>query len=69
MPEEIREIKRYAVDFRCPKCKKGYLRHTGTLTKAKTPRYPHACNNEECDYKETFGITYPYQTTEKPKSK
>jgi hypothetical protein len=24
------------------------------------PQYPHFCSNPDCDYMETFMLTYPY---------
>lgn len=48
------------VDFRCPKCGNGFLRPTGTVLTSNPPQYPHKCNNNDCDYGETFNKAYPY---------
>lgn len=59
--EKKREVKTFEVDFRCPKCNIGYLRPTGIAVGGYPIRYPHVCNNPECDYHEIMkGYTYPY---------
>jgi len=59
--EEIKEVKTFKVDYKCPKCGKGYLRPTGTVLTSYPPQYPHKCT--KCDYMETFmDKTYPYYT-------
>ena len=55
------DVKMVKVDFECPKCKNGFLRHTGAVLTTYPPMYPHHCNNPECDYGETFtDKSYPY---------
>lgn len=57
--EEIIEVKTVKIDYKCPKCGKGYLRPTGVCYSTNPPMFPHKCNN--CDYGETFeNKTYPY---------
>ncbi len=57
--ETRKEVKQVQVDYRCPKCKNGYLRPTGTVLNSNPPQFPHKCNN--CDYMETFrDKQYPY---------
>jgi len=59
--EEKTELKTIEVNFRCPKCEKGYLKHTGMVLTSYPAQYPHVCDNKECDYKETFrGLKYPH---------
>lgn len=58
--EERNEAKTIFVDFKCPKCKKGYLRPMGNVLTTNPPIYPHRCNNPQCDYKKEFKFTYPY---------
>jgi hypothetical protein len=72
--EEKNEIKIFQVDFKCPKCKTGYLRPSNRVLTTNPPQYPHECSNPKCDYKETFNTTYPYHTQEiikkrKPRTK
>lgn len=55
------EVKLIQVDYRCPRCNEGFLRHTGIVLTSYPVQYPHECNNPDCDYAETFrGISYPY---------
>jgi len=55
------EVKLFKVDYKCPRCDKGHLRHTGKVLMSSPAKYPHECNNPDCDYAETFtGISYPY---------
>ena len=59
--EERKEVKTIKVDYKCPKCKTGYLRSTGMVFTTDPPLFPHICNNPECGYGETFrNIKYPY---------
>jgi hypothetical protein len=56
-----RKVDTVKVDFKCPKCLKGFLRPTGTVLTSYPPQYPHRCNNADCDYQQTFSDkTYPY---------
>jgi hypothetical protein len=48
------------VDYKCPKCERGFLRPTGNALMTFPPQYPHFCGNPDCDYMETFMLTYPY---------
>lgn len=57
--EEIKEVKPVRIDYKCPKCKTGYMRPTGIGIATNPPQYPHRCNMCECS--ETFtGKMYPY---------
>lgn len=72
--EEKNEIKIFQVDYKCPKCAKGYLRPTNEAMDGNSPQHPHECNNPKCKHKETFNVTYPYHTQEivkknKPRTK
>ena len=59
--EVRKEVKPIRIDYLCPRCKTGYLRPSGTVLTTYPPMYPHTCNNEECDYGETFtDKSYPY---------
>lgn len=58
--EEKYEVKMVKVDFKCPRCNKGYLRPTGTVLTSYPPQYPHMCDSMDCDYGQTFSVTYPY---------
>ena len=59
--EEKKELKTFMVDYKCPKCKTGYLRSTGKCLMSNPPKYPHTCNNPECEYVKTFkDKKYPY---------
>lgn len=59
--ETRKEVRTIQVDYRCPKCNRGFLRPTGNVLTVYPPRYPHKCNNPECDYGETFSDkAYPY---------
>ncbi|MFA5207365.1 MAG: hypothetical protein WC428_01795 [Candidatus Paceibacterota bacterium] len=59
--EEKKEVKPFQIDFKCPKCPIGYLRPTGIAIGGTPLRYPHICNNPECDYKEIMkGKIYPH---------
>jgi len=58
MSETRKEVKQVQVDYRCPKCNKGYLRPTETVFSTYPPQFPHKCNN--CDYMETFSKQYPH---------
>ena len=59
--EERKEVKPVTVDYKCPNCETGYLRHSGMVLTSNPPQYPHHCNNDECDYAQTFtGKSYPY---------
>lgn len=63
--EEKKEVKTFKVDYKCPKCKRGYLRHNGLVLTSYPAQYPHNCNNKDCDYDETFlDKTYPYTICE-----
>jgi len=68
---EIRtEVKTFRIDYLCPKCKTGHLRHSGTVLTINPPEYPHNCNNIKCDYAENFsGKSYPYIITEDVKKR
>ena len=58
---ERREVRVFQIDYRCPKCGKGYLRPTGILCGTNPPVRPHKCSNPDCDYVETIkGNAYPY---------
>lgn len=52
------EVKSYKVDYNCPKCETGFLRSTGMALTTYPMQYPHKCSN--CDYMETFKVTYPH---------
>lgn len=54
------DVKSVRVDYRCPECKKGYLRPSGTIFTTEPPQYPHNCNNPNCKYGQTFNKSYPY---------
>jgi hypothetical protein len=57
--EEIKEVKTVRIDYKCPKCKDGYLRPIGSVLASYPPIYPHQCT--DCDYAESFsGKMYPY---------
>ena len=59
--EERKEVKPINIDFKCPECEKGYLRPTGNVLNSYPPQYSHECNNDNCDYSETFiDKRYPY---------
>jgi len=59
--ETRKQVVTVQVDYKCPKCDKGYLRHTGRVLTSYPPQYPHRCNNPECDYGETFSDKcYPH---------
>lgn len=58
--EERTAVKTVQVDYKCPKCETGYLRHSGPVLASYPPQFPHRCNSEKCDYMETFNFTYPY---------
>ena len=58
--ETRKEVKQVQVDYRCPKCKKGYLRPTGMALPCNPPEFPHKCNNSTCDYMDRFLKQYPY---------
>lgn len=59
--ETKKTVKPVQVDYKCPKCKQGYLRPTGTVLSTYPARFPHKCNNFYCDYMETFSDKqYPY---------
>lgn len=64
MAEEKKQVVNIRVDYKCPKCDKGYLRPMGTVFTTNPPIIPHKCNNENCDYGESFNITYPYMDKE-----
>ena len=58
--EITKEVKVTQVDYKCPKCKRGRLRPTGSALLSRPP-YLHKCNNTVCDYEETFeSKIYPY---------
>jgi len=64
------EVKTFRIDFKCPKCDTGYLKHVGAVLTSNPPQYPHTCNNPECDYAETFmGKSYPHHITENVKKR
>lgn len=55
------EVKSVQVDYRCPECKIGFLRPTGIVYSTYPPKFPHKCNNINCNYMETFtDKKYPY---------
>jgi hypothetical protein len=59
--EEQSEVKTIQVDFKCPKCDSGYLRPNGRCLLTHPPKFPHDCNNPNCDYSESFSDKqYPY---------
>lgn len=58
--EEEREVKTFRVDFRCPKCGIGYLRHNGAVLTSHPAQYPHSCQDQLCGYTQSFPHTYPY---------
>ena len=59
--EEKKELKTFMVDYKCPKCETGYLRSTGKCLMCSPPKYPHVCNNPNCDYTKTFiDKKYPF---------
>ena len=58
--EERNEVKIVKVDFKCPQCPDGHLRPTGTVLTSYPPQYPHMCDSVNCDYGQTFSLTYPY---------
>lgn len=63
--EQRTEVKAIQVDFKCPKCNNGYLKHTGMVLSSNPPQYPHYCD-AGCGYIETFmGVSYPYITYER----
>lgn len=58
---EKREVRTFEVDYRCPKCNIGFLRPTGIAVGGTPIKYPHKCNNPDCDYHEIMhGLNYPY---------
>lgn len=59
--EEHSEVKVYQINYKCPKCETGYLEGSGYVLTSYPPTYPHKCNNDSCDYSESFrGKSYPY---------
>ena len=59
--EVRKKVDTIKVDYRCPKCGKGFLRPTGQVLYSNPLQYPHRCNNNDCDYGETFtDKSYPY---------
>lgn len=59
--EERTPVRMIQVDYKCPECKTGYLRHTGMVLTSDPPQFPHKCNNPNCHYRETFmNKSYPY---------
>ena len=68
--ETKKEVKTIQVDYECPKCKTGRLRHTGNVLTTYPAQFPHMCNTPGCDYGETFmGKTYPYVIYEEVSNK
>lgn len=54
------EVKTIQVDYKCPVCKEGYLRPTGTVLASNPPIYPHLCNRAPgCAYGENLNVSYP----------
>lgn len=59
--EEVKDVKTFQIDFKCPLCKEGYLRPTGIVLASYPAQYPHICNRESgCGYTQTFNKTYPH---------
>jgi DNA-directed RNA polymerase subunit RPC12/RpoP len=58
--EEYTNVKPIQVDYKCPKCGKGYLRPTNMTHGSPDVTYPHWCNNKDCDYKVILPQRYPY---------
>jgi hypothetical protein len=64
------EVKTFRIDYKCPNCETGHLRHSSRVLTTHPPQYPHECNNPECDYTETFtNKSYPYIITEDVKKR
>jgi len=64
------EVKTFRIDYECPECKTGFLRHVGAVLTSNPPQYPHQCNNPECSYTETFSAkSYPHFITEDVKKR
>lgn len=53
------KVQTFEVDFKCPKCKDGFLRPTGTILTSNPPVIPHLCNLDGCNYGENFNRSYP----------
>jgi transposase-like protein len=60
MPEEKNIVTMRKIDYKCPKCDKGFMRPTGTALMSNPAKYPHKCNNPDCDFQATFLRTYPF---------
>jgi hypothetical protein len=58
--EERLNVKTIQVDYKCPKCIKGYLRPIMMTYGSPDIQYPHRCNNHDCDYKIVLPVRYPY---------
>ncbi len=58
--EEYTNVKPVQVDYKCPKCHKGYLRPLIMTYGNPKVEYPHHCNNKDCDYKKILPVRYPY---------
>ena len=63
--EERVEVKTFRVRYKCPDCETGYLIPTGKVLTSYPAKYPHKCDNPDCDYTQTFrGKKYPHHVTE-----
>ena len=59
--EERLEVKAIQVSYKCPKCNIGYLISTGIKIGTYPSRFPHKCDNPNCDYREICdNVKYPY---------
>ncbi len=60
--EERKELKTIRVNYKCPKCYKGYLIRSGkSICLTDHIEYPHYCDNADCNYSEKIkDKIYPY---------
>ena len=63
--EEKTEVRTFIINYKCPQYKKGYLKPGNIVLTSHPPKYPHKCDNPECDYGETFSFRYPKTVVEK----
>lgn len=71
MAEIKKELKTFVYDYKCPKCKTGYLRPfqdgqgQPPMMNGDKPVVLHKCTTNECGHTEAFiGKTYPYSKQE-----
>jgi hypothetical protein len=53
----------FMVSYKCPKCEKGHLvkDEKGVEWLTDPPRFPHKCDNPDCNHEEIFtGKYYPH---------